>query len=66
MMTHSAIIKKFAYNCWYKRRWNFAHEQILPVHVAEESLLLDVLCVPVGGTQALLRGLPQQLNEEIN
>lgn len=51
------------YNCRDKRRWNSSHQQVLPVHVSEEGLLLDIFRVPFCCSKSSLRILSQKLKK---
>ncbi len=50
-----------SYHCGHEWRFDFPHQQLLPVDVAKKGLLLYVLGVSLAGAQATVGILAQQL-----
>jgi hypothetical protein len=54
---------KGTHNGGDERRWDSAHEQIFPVDVSEERLLLHVFGIALRCAQTSLRIFPQKLRK---
>lgn len=51
------------YNSWHERRFKTTSEEVFPVYVSEERLLLYILGVALTGSETSLWILSQQLKK---